>query len=70
MKRWKEAQLQKPRLLPDPAVSATASLQRDMSSVMAIDDISMAKNTSCFGLMLHKFKTAHNNYAFETTRSL
>ena len=70
MKHWKEAQLQKPRLPPDPAVSATASLQRDKSSVMANDDISMVKNTSCFGQMLHKFETAHNNYAFKTTRSL
>ena len=70
MKRWKEAQLLKPRLLPDPAMSATASLRGDMSSVMANDDISMAKNTSCFGQMLYKFERAHNNYAFETNQSL
>ena len=35
MKRWKEEQIQKPRLPPDFTVSATASLQRDLSSVMA-----------------------------------
>ena len=34
MKRWKEEQIQKPRLPPDPNVSATASIQRDLSSVM------------------------------------
>ena len=38
MKRWKEEQIQKPRLPPDPNVSATASLQRDLSSVMANED--------------------------------
>ena len=35
MKRWKEEQIQKPRLPPDPNVSATASLQRDLSSVFS-----------------------------------
>ena len=38
MKRWKEEQIQKPRLPPNPNVSATASLQRDLSSVMANED--------------------------------
>ena len=39
MKRWKEERIQKPRLPPDPNVSATASLQRDLSSVMANEDL-------------------------------
>ena len=47
MKRWKEEQIQKPRLPPDPNVSATASLQRDLSSVMANEDLSEAKNLNC-----------------------
>ena len=42
MKRWKEEQIQKPRLPPDPNVSATASFQRDLSSVMANEDLSEA----------------------------
>ena len=36
MKRWKEEQIQKPRLPPDHNVSATASLQRDLSSYPGI----------------------------------
>ena len=44
MKRWKEEHIQKPRLPPDPNVSATASLQRDLSSVMANEDLSVAEN--------------------------
>ena len=45
MKRWKEKQIQKPRLPPDPNVSVTASLQRDLSSVMANEDLSEAEKT-------------------------
>lgn len=59
MKRWKEEQIQKPRLPPNPTVSATASLQRDLSSVMANDDISEAEKSQLYGQTLHKFKTAH-----------
>ena len=47
MKRWKEEQIQKPRLPPDPNVSATASLQRDLSSVMANEDLSETENLNC-----------------------
>ena len=55
MKRWKEEQIQKPRLPPNPNVSATASLQRDLSSVMADEDISEAEKAQLFGETLHKF---------------
>ena len=47
MKRWKEEQIQKPRLPPNPNVSATASLQRDLSFVMAIEDFLKLKNLNC-----------------------
>ena len=47
MKRWKEEQIQKPRLPPDPNVSATASLQRDLSSVMANEEFLKLKNLNC-----------------------
>lgn len=59
MKRWKEEQIQKPRLPPDPKVSATASLQRDLSSVMANDELSEAEKSQLYGQTLYKFKTAH-----------
>ena len=49
MKRWKEEQIQKPRLPPDPNVSATASLQRDLSSVMANEDLSEAEKSQLYG---------------------
>lgn len=59
LKRWKAEQLQRPRLPPDPKVSATASLQRDLSSVMANEDMSEAEKSQLFGQTLHKFKLAH-----------
>ena len=67
MKRWKDEQIQKPRLPPDPNVSATASLQRDLSSVMASDDLSEAEKSQLFGQTLHKFKTAHQKALNETS---
>lgn len=70
MKRWKEEQIQKPRLPPDPNVSATASLQRDLSSVMANEDLSEAEKSQLFGQTLHKFKTAHRKALTETKLSL
>ena len=57
MKRWKEEQIQKPRLPPDPNVSATASLQRDLSSVLANEDLS--EKSQLYGQTLHQFQTAH-----------
>ena len=59
MKRWKEKQIQKPRLPPDPNVSATDSLQRDLSSVMANEDLSEAEKSQLYGQTLYKFKKAH-----------
>ena len=67
MKRWKEEQIQKPRLPPDPNVSATASLQRDLSSVMANEDLSEAEKSQLYGQTLHKFKTAHQKALKETS---
>ena len=67
MKRWKEEQIQNPRLPPDPNVSATASLQRDLSSVMANEDLSEAEKSQLYGQTLHKFKTAHQKVLKETS---
>ena len=66
-KRWKEEQIQKPRLPPDPNVSATASLQRDLSSVMTNEDLSEAEKSQLYGQTLHKFKTAHQKALKETS---
>lgn len=59
MKRWKEEHIQKHRLPPDPKVLTTASLHRDLSSVMANDDLSEAEKSQLFGQTMYKFKTAH-----------
>ena len=67
MKRWKEEQIQNPRLPPDPNVSATASLQRDLSSGMANEDLSEAEKSQLYGQTLHKFKTAHQKALKETS---
>ena len=58
MKRWKSEQILRPRLPPNPNVSATASLQRDLSSVMVDDEMTEAKKPQLFGQTLHKFKSA------------
>ena len=55
MKRWKEEQIQRPRLPPNPNVSAIASLQRDLAD----DEMSEAEKAQIFGQTLHKFKSAH-----------
>ena len=67
MKRWKEKQIQKPRLPPDPNVSATASLQRDLSSVWANEDLSKGEISQLYGQTLHQFQTAHRK-ASETNK--
>ena len=66
MKCWKEEQIQKPRLPPDPNVSATASLQRDLSSVMANEDLSEAEKSQLYGQTLHKLIfTLHHRCLFK-----
>ena len=67
MKRWKEEQIQKPRLPPNPNVSATASLQRVLSSVMANEDLSEAEKSQLYGQTLHQFKMAHQKALKETS---
>ena len=57
MKRWKEEQ--KPRLPPDPNVSATARLQRDLSSVLANEDLSEGEKSQLYSRTLHQLQMAH-----------
>ena len=70
MKRWKSEQIQRPRLPPNPNVSATASLQRDLSSVMVDDEMSEAEKAQLFGQTLHKFKSAHKKALEEQSLKL
>ena len=70
MNRWKEEQIQKPRLPPNPNVSATASLQRDLSSVMANEDLSEAEKSQLYGQTLYKFKVAHEKALKEQSSKL
>ena len=70
MKHWKEEQIQKTRFPPDPNVSATASLQRDLSSVMANEDLSKAEKSQFYGQTLYKFKTAHEKALKEQSSKL
>ena len=67
MKRSKEEQIQKPRLPPDLNASATASLQRGLSSVMANKDLYEADKFQLYGQTLHKFKTVHQKALKETS---
>ena len=47
MKRWKEEQIQKPRLPPDPNVSARASLQRTYLLSWPMKICLKLKNLNC-----------------------
>ena len=62
MKRWKEEQIQKPRLPPDPNVSVTASLQRDLSSVMANEDLSEAEKSQLNGQTYTNLKSSSKSF--------
>ena len=57
----------KARLSLDPKVSATASPQRDLSSVMANEDMSEAEKSQLYAQTLHKFKTARQKALKETS---
>ena len=57
MNRWKQEQV--PRLPPDTNFVHTFSLQKDLSSVLADNDISESKISQKYGEHLHKFKLAH-----------
>ena len=70
MKRWKSEQIQRPRLPPNPNVSATASLQRDLSSVMVDDEMSEAEKAQLFGQTFNKFKSAHKKALEEQSLKL
>ena len=57
----------KARLPLDPNVSVTASPQRDLSSVMANEDMSEAEKSQLYAQTLHKFKTARQKALKETS---
>ena len=48
MKRWKEEQIQIPRLQPNPNVSATASLLKDLSSILTNEDLSEEEKSQLY----------------------
>ena len=52
MNRWKEEH--RPRLPPHPNVVHTVSLQKDLSSVLADEDLSDAEKAQKYGETLHK----------------
>ena len=57
MKRWREEH--RPRLPPNPNVVHTVNFQKDLSSVLADEDMSEAEKTQKYGETLRKFKIAH-----------
>ena len=57
MKRWREEH--RPRLPPNPNVVHTVNFQKDLSSVLADEDMSEAEKTQKCGETLHQFKQAH-----------
>ena len=54
----------------DPNVSAKASLQRDLSSVVVNEDLSEAEKSQLYGQTLYKFKTAHEKALKEQSPKL
>ena len=56
-KLWKEKQIQSPRLPPDHNVSATTSLEGDLSSAIVNKDLPEAENSQLY--MYGQNLTAH-----------
>ena len=57
--RWKTEQIQKPRLPPNPQISATAELQKQMQSTLNRDDLSESEKAQTYGETLYRFQQAH-----------
>ena len=68
--RWKTEKTQRPRLPPDPKITATANLQNQMSSVLNNDDLSETEKSQQFGETLQKFQLAHKKALGETRPKL
>ena len=58
MNRWKVEQ--RPKLPPNPQVTQTSDLQKEMMSVLQKDNISESEKAQLFGQTLQKFQFAHN----------
>lgn len=59
MIRWRQEQIQSPKLPPKPEVLETAKMQRNLSSVLADENLSEAEKALLHGEALHKFKTIY-----------
>jgi hypothetical protein len=59
MNRWKTEQQQRPRLPPNPNITQTSELQKDMGSVLHREDLSESEKAQLYGQTLQKFQLAH-----------
>ena len=60
MNRWKaQQQQQRPQLPPNPQITQTSDLLKDMKEVLRQENISESEKAQLYGQTLHKFQTAH-----------
>ena len=59
LQKWKQHQTQKPRLPPNPQVTMTAQLQKDMQHTLDRVDLSESEKSQLYGENLHKFQVSH-----------
>ena len=59
LQQWKQEQLHKPRLPPNPQVAMTSKLHKEMQNTLDRVDLSESEKSQLYGEKLHQFQTAH-----------
>lgn len=70
MNKWKIEQIQKPRLPPNPQITMTSDLQKEMQSTMNRDDLTESEKSKLYGENLYKFQLAHKKALTEPVKPL
>lgn len=70
MNKWKMEQVQKPRLPPNPQITMTSDLQKEMQTTMNRDDLTESEKAQRYGENLYKFQLAHKKALTEPVKPL
>ena len=70
MNRWKKEQVQKPRLPPNPQITVTSDLQKQMQDTMKRDDLTESEKSQLYGENLYRFQMAHKKALTEPVKPL
>ena len=70
MNKWKIQQSEKPRLPPNPQITMTSQLQKEMQNTMNRNDLTESEKSQLFGENLYKFQLAHKKALTESVKPL